>query len=439
MIQLDRSHDVAARSWEPSANQADTDFPLQNLPLGIFSRKGEAARAGVALGDFVVDLAVLREAGLVSGEALAAAEAAAGPTLNPLLAQGRGRARALRLALFDLLAAGSAEGDRAKALRERLLVPMAEAEMVLPVAIGGFTDFLCSADHTLRMGRNQLPPAFIHLPVAYNSRASSVRVSGEEVRRPNGIWREIEGEAAVFGPEPWLDFELELGAFVAGENALGTPLAIETAAERLFGYCLLNDWSARRIQLMESMLGPFLGKSLSTTISPWIVTADALAPFAVAARTRPDAERPLPHLLSAEDQEHGGLDITMEALISTATMRDRGDPPHRLVRADYRRIYWTFAQMLTHHASNGCNLRPGDLFGSGTVSGPTDDSRACLAEINQWGKATFTLADGEQRSWLEDGDEVIFRARASREGFASIGFGECRGRIAPAPPWPAGR
>lgn len=437
MIQLDRSHDGAARSWEPSANREGTDFPVQNLPLGIFRRRGEPDRAGVALGDFVVDLAVLREAGLLAGDAAAAAAAAAGPTLNPLLAQGRGPARALRLALFDLLGEGGAGSGRAKALRERLLVPIAEAELALPAAIGGFTDFLTSADHTLRMGRNALPPAFTQIPIAYNSRASSVRVSGEEVRRPNGVWREVEGEKVAFGPEPWLDFELELGAFVAGENALGAPIPIEAAADRLFGYCLLNDWSARRIQFLESMLGPFLGKSLSTTISPWIVTADALLPFAVAARPRPEAERPLPHLSSADDQEHGGLDIVMDALLSTAAMRARHEPPHRLTRAGFRLMYWTFAQMLTHHASNGCNLRPGDLFGSGTVSGPTDDSRACLAEISQRGTVAFVLPGGEERTWLEDGDEVIFRARASREGFASIGFGECRGRIAPAPAWPA--
>jgi fumarylacetoacetase len=274
------------------------------------------------------------------------------------------------------------------------------------------------------------------MPIAYNSRASSVRASGEAVRRPNGQFK--KGNDVRFGPTEAFDFELELGVFVGKGNTLGEPVAIDAADDMMFGYCLVNDWSARDIQGWESALGPFLAKSASTSISPWVVTAEALAPFHTAAFKRPPGDpAPLPYLFSGDDQAHGGLDLVMEVYLSTQRMRSEGGKPHRITLTNFKHMYWTFAQMVAHHTSNGCNLKPGDLVASGTVSGPTDDSRACYSEITDRGTKPITLPNGEQRSWLNDGDEITFRARASRAGFASIGFGECKGRIEPAAAWPA--
>jgi fumarylacetoacetase len=325
-----------------------------------------------------------------------------------------------------------------------LLVPMTDARLVLPAQIGSFTDFLTSIYHTERGGRvtrpdSPIPPPFRHLPIAYNGRATSVRASGEDVRRPNGQWRRADG-TVQFGPCEQLDFELEVGMFVGRGNALGEPVAIDDATSHMFGYCLLNDWSARDIQRWESALGPFLGKSLSTTISCWVVTAEALAPFRAPAFPRPPGDpAPLPYLHGTADQAQGGLDLTLEAYLETPRMRRERAAPARITRTNFIHMYWTFAQMLTHHMSNGCNLRPGDLLGSGTASGPLDENRACLSEITGRGAHSFALPNGESRIFLEDGDEVIFRARAERAGFVQIGFGECRARVVSAPPWPAPR
>ncbi len=438
--QVNATHDPARRSWVESAN-AGGDFPIQNLPLGVFHRGDGKRRGGVAIGNQVLDLSAAVAAGLLTGQAAEAARAAAGPSLNPIMALGNDAAAALRAGVSDLLRIDSPARSRAQSVAG-LLLAQREAAMVLPADIGAFTDFLTSIYHTERSGRqtrpdNPLPPAFKHLPIAYNSRASSVRVSGEAVTRPNGQYRLLDGEVR-FGPCRWLDFELELGAFVALGNRLGTPVPLARAPDHLFGYCLLNDWSARDIQRWESQpLGPFLSKSLSTTISPWIVTAEALAPFRAAA-TRRDAGDPplLPYLDDRADQGQGGIDLRMEAYLLTPRMRSAGHAPTRLTRTNFQHMYWTFAQMLTHHTSNGCNLAPGDLLGSGTVSGPTDESRACLNELTTYGSQNLPLPDGEPRTWLEDGDEVIFRARAERDGFVGIGFGECRARVEPAPAWP---
>ncbi len=440
LAQLNATHDPGRRSWVESAN-AGGDFPIQNLPLGVFHRGDGKRRGGVAIGDQVLDLGAALGAGLLSGRAEEAARGAVGPTLNPLMALGNDAASALRARLSDLLRIDGPECRRAQSVAG-LLVPQREATMVLPAEIGAFTDFLTSIYHTERSGRqtrpdNPLPPAFKHLPIAYNSRASSVRVSGEAVTRPNGQYRLPDG-AVGFGPCRWLDFELELGAFVGLGNCLGAPVALSRAPNHLFGYCLLNDWSARDIQRWESQpLGPFLSKSLSTTISPWVVTAEALAPFCAAATPRDRGDPPLlPYLDDPADRSHGGLDLRMEAYLLTPRMRGAGHPPARLTQTNFQHMYWTFAQMLTHHTSNGCNLGPGDLLGSGTVSGPTDESRACLNELTTHGTQNLPLPDGEPRTWLEDGDEVIFRARAERDGFVGIGFGECRARVEPAPSWP---
>jgi len=432
MTKLDATHDPARKSWVRSANLGDTDFPIQNLPFGVFRRAEGGARGGVAIGDQILDLAAAADAGLFSGLAGEAAKASAAPKLNDLMALGTRSASALREQSSELLRADGPDRARSERYAERLLVPMREATLELPAAIGAFTDFLCSIYHTGRMGRGNLPPAFKHLPIAYNSRASSVRVSGEAVTRPKGQYRIETGEIR-FGPEPWLDFELELAIFIGAGNPLGSPIPIAEAADHIFGYCLLNDWSARGIQRWESQpLGPFLSKSFSTSVSPWIVTADALAPFRAPAFTRDaDDPPPMPHLASPADQESGGIDIGLEAYLATPKMRERGLAPPRVTKTKSTALYWTFAQMVAHHASNGCNLRSGDLIASGTESGPTDESRACIAELNDNGSTPVQLGGGETRIWLEDGDEVIFRGRAERPGHIAIGFGECRGRIAP--------
>lgn len=437
MVKLNDTHDPKRQSWIASANAADTDFPIQNLPFGVFRRGGEVARGGVAIGDSIVDLAEAAKAGLFSGEAAEAARAASGPALNPLFALGTGAASALRAQLSDLLRADSPDKGRVERMADRLLMPMSAATMELPAHVGSYTDYLCSSFHAGRMASG-LPEPFKYLPIAYHSRASSIVVSGTPVRRPNGEFRAADGEVR-FGPEPSQDYELELAAVIATGNPLGTPLHIDRAAEQIFGYCLLNDWSARGIQMWESRpLGPFLGKSQSTTISPWVVTSEALAPFRCAAFARPDGDpKPMPHLFSEADQAEGGIDLALEAYILTPRMREQGAAPARVTNTNFKHIYWTFAQMVAHHMSNGCNLQPGDLLASGTCSGPTDDSRACLAELSARGTVDIKLPNGEARRFLADGDEVIFRARTARPGQVSIGFGECRGRIEPAVPWPS--
>jgi len=420
----DATHDPARRSWVASAQAPGTDFPLQNLPHGVFSTEGGAPRGGVAIGDMILDVGAALRLGMLQG---AAAEAAAAPSLNGLMAMGR--AAGLRQDLFALLA----EGSPAERHAAEILVPMAQARMHLPTTVANFSDFMASIDHCARLGvrrdpKNPLPQAFRHLPVAYHSRASSVRVSGEPVVRPHGQWPREDGTVR-FSPSEAMDFELELAIWIAGENALGTPVTMAQAPGRIFGVGLLNDWSARDIQRWEMPpLGPFLAKSLSTTVSPWVVTMEALAPFA---RPAPAIEPPpLPHLDSEWNRAHGALGIRMQALMLTSRMRAEGAEPALLTDTDFARIYWTCAQMVAHHGSNGCNLLPGDLLGSGTASGPEDIARACLAEILLTGPVM--LPNGETRHYLQDGDEVIFRARAEVPGAVPIGFGECRAEIAPA-------
>jgi fumarylacetoacetase len=429
VIELNRSHDPARRSWLESANDPATDFPIQNLPFGVF-REGGVTRVGIAIGDRIIDLTRARRSELFFGQAAEAASFAAGTILNPLMRLGHSHAGALRTALGDLL---DARVDIAHRGRLQLcLIPMSAAEMLLPVEIPAFTDYLCSIDHTLRMGGGKLPPAFKRLPIAYNSRATSVVVSGRDVVRPNGQFK--TGMDVEFGPEPWLDFELEMGAFVGIGNDLGVPIDMRDADAGIFGYCLLNDWSARGIQFFESTpLGPFLGKSFSTTISPWVVTAEALAPYRVPAVARDAGDEPPAHLDSSENRALGGIDIELQASIRTPKMRAAGEEPFCVTTTQFRHMYWTFAQMLAHHASNGCNMQTGDLLGSGTTSGDTDESRACLAEITERGTEPVQLPNGEARAWLEDGDEVIFRGYATRSGYPRIGFGECRGRVVAAP------
>lgn len=437
---LNATHDPARRSWVGSANLPGYDFPIQNLPFGIYEKDGQP-RAGVAIGDKIIDLQNVLTAGLVSGDAAVAARAAGSGKLNVLMALDQRYLSALRAQLSDLMRTDSPLLARARSAESLILVDMDAVSMMLPCQIGDYTDFLTSLHHTERHGRfkglaDPLPPAFKSLPIAYHSRASSIRVSGTSVVRPNGQYKTAEGKIQ-FGPAPMLDFELELAAFVARGNPLGQPIHIDAARDYIFGYCLLNDWSAKSIQWWEQVLGPFLGKSFISSISPWIVTEEALLPFRLPAPPRPAGDpAPLAHLNGIADQREGGIDIALQAWLSTPAQRSAGQAATRITETHLQNLYWTFGQMLTHHASNGCNLQPGDLIGCGTISGESDLSRACITELTNAGRDPLPVGNGEFRIALEDGDEMILKAQASREGAVTIGFGECRGRIQPARQWP---
>jgi fumarylacetoacetase len=436
MSALNLTHDPARRSWVESANLPGVDFPVQNLPFGAFRRDGET-HIGVAIGDRVVDLRVLHEAALLDGDAAIACAAACDGSLNELMALDSRYISALRHTLSDLLRSDAPQRARLEERIDALLPRIADVTLTLPCTIGDYTDFLTSLHHTERHGRykglaDPLPAAFKSLPIAYHGRASSICVSGGEIRRPHGQYRDADGNVR-FGPAPMLDFELELAALIGRGNALTQPISIDAARNHIFGYCLLNDWSAKSIQWFEQVLGPFLGKSFHSSLSPWIVTEEALVPFRKAAAPRaPGDPAIMPHLHGTLDQESGGLHLELEAHLSTAKLRTEGAEAVCITRTHLDNLYWTFAQMVAHHTSNGCNLRTGDLLGSGTISGASDESRACLTELSNAGKQPLTLPNGETRTALEDGDEIILRARASRPGAVSIGFGECRGRIAAA-------
>jgi fumarylacetoacetase len=438
MIALNATHDPARRSWVESANLPDTDFPIQNLPFGAFERDG-AARAGVAIGEHVVDLRALLDSGLLvaGSDAALACEATRDGTLNRLMAMAPRYASALRAALSDLLKSDAPQRAQMQQHIDALLPRIDTLTLRLPCEVGDYTDFLTSLHHTERHGRykglaDPLPPAFKSLPIAYHGRASSLRVSGGDVRRPHGQYRDANGQI-VFGPAPALDFELELAAWIGEGNALTQPIAVDAAHAHLFGYSLLNDWSAKSIQWFEQVLGPFLGKSFHSSVSPWIVTAEALAPFRKAPVARATDDPPLmPHLHGARDQQEGGLHLELHADLSTRQLREAGSGAVRITHTHLDNLYWTFAQMVAHHTSNGCNLRTGDLLGSGTISGASDASRACLTELTNAGRDPLRLPNGETRTALEDGDEIVLSARATKPGAVPIGFGTCHGRIAPA-------
>ena len=434
----DQTHDPSRRSWIASANQEGADFPLQNLPYGVFRPSpGGRPRIGVAIGDRVLDIPAALEAGCLELPAHTAA-AAQQPTLNALMGAPLEARLALRQALSGLLAEDSGlAGDRS--LHDRLLYPANEIRMELPATIGDYTDFYASVFHATNVGSmfrpdNPLLPNYKWIPIGYHGRASSVVPSGTPVQRPNGQSKPGDATTPRFGPSRMLDYELEVGAWVAAGNPLGEPIPLAEAESHLFGVSLLNDWSARDMQAWEYQpLGPFLAKNFLTSISPWVVTTEALAPFRVPAFERPvDDPAPMAYLDGAGNREHGGIAITLEVAIATARMRQAGLPPQRVSRSDFGRMYWTLAQMVTHHASNGCNLRPGDLLGSGTVSGPSKDERGCLLELTWRGRDPLALPSGETRAFLEDGDEVIITGYCERPGTVRIGFGECRGVIGAA-------
>jgi fumarylacetoacetase len=413
---MDDTHDPQRRSWVESANHPGTAFPIQNLPFGVFAGP-LGPTIGVAIGDQILDLRACADH---LGPNSAACTAG---TLNPLMALGPASWVQLRSRLSDLLRDDHSQA----AVHRRALAPnlfaMAEAIMLKPALIGDFSDFYASIYHATNVGKlfrpeNPLLPNYKYVPTGYTGRTSSIVVSGTSVKRPWGQSIAAPEAPPQFGPTRSLDYEIEVGFFVGTGNILGETIAIEDAAAHLFGVCLLNDWSARDIQSWEYRpLGPFLAKSFATTISPWVVTMEALAPFRTPAFTHNPP--PLPYLNSEVDQREGGIDLTLEVYLQST----------RLSRGNLRHLYWTPAQLLTHHASNGCNLQPGDLLGSGTASGPDDESRGCLLEITRNAREPITLATGEQRTFLEDGDQVTFRGYCERPGFVSIGLGECTGTI----------
>ena len=432
--ELDRTHDPRVTSWVASARD-HPDFPIQNLPLGVVRPSNEASETGaIRIGDEVLGLAGLAGSGLLSGAAQQAAEVGSGPTLNRLFALGAGPRRALRHSLHELLADGAAEAPRVAAL----LQPESAVEVLLPAEIGDYTDFYAGIHHAVHVGAlfrpdNPLLPNYRWVPIGYHGRSSTVQVSGVPFRRPNGQLLPAPDAPPVYEPTRRLDLELELGIWIGPGNEQGEPIPIGHAGEHVAGFCLLNDWSARDVQAWEYQpLGPFLAKNFATTVSAWVVTPEALAPYRAAQHRPAEDPAPLPYLTDERDRASGGLDLDLEMHLLTRQMRAAGRPAYQLSRSSTRHLYWTPAQLITHHTSGGCRLRPGDLLGSGTISAPTADGFGSLLEITGGGARAIELPDGEQRTFLADGDEIILTARAQRPGAAPIGFGECRAMVLPA-------
>ena len=426
---LNQTHDPKLASWVEGA-EPGSDFPIQNLPIGIFSEAKGLRRPGVAIGDYILDLTA--SADLLDEEWR---EDLSQPILNAWLSRGPEVHRALRQRLSEILS-----DDRYRDDVEMNLIGQSEVRMHLPCLIGDYTDFYVGIHHATNVGKqfrpdNPLLPNYKYVPIGYHGRASSVRASGEPVVRPRGQRKPAEADAPEYGPSRRLDYELELGIWIGRGNDLGQPVPIGEAGEHIAGYCLLNDWSARDLQAWEYQpLGPFLAKNFLTSISPWIVGADALAPFRTPMPPRPEGDpAPLPYLSNDADRQSGGLSIQLEVTLSTEKMRQQGKTPQMLSRGRVdSAMYWSAAQIVTHHASNGCNLQPGDLIGTGTLSTDSDQGLGSLLEISRGGKQPIELQSGEKRSFLEDGDEVTLRAWCEREGAVRIGLGECVGRVVPA-------
>ena len=422
------------RSWVTSAND-HRDFPLQNLPLGVFSHRGCEPRGGVAIGDLILDLRAAVNGGFFQGQAADTAEVASRDQLNDFFALGAASRRTLRAALLKLLDEDSPQRASLQAASD-VLLPISECTLHMPARVGDYTDFFVGIHHALNVGKlfrpdNPLLPNYKYVPIGYHGRASTLCTSGTSIKRPDGQTLAAGRQVPEFGPCKRLDYELELGVWVGPGNAQGEAIGIDRAAEHIAGFCLLNDWSARDIQAWEYQpLGPFLSKSFATSISPWVVTAEALEPFRSPQPPRPDGDpQPLPYLLDQGDQQRGALDIELEVLLLTESMKAQGLAPYRLGLSNSLNMYWTVAQMVAHHSVNGCKLQPGDLLGTGTLSGPEPGQFGSLLEITEGGKHVITLPGGEQRTFLQGGDEVILRARCHRDGQVSIGFGECRGTI----------
>ena len=428
-MQTDHTHDGARRSWVMSANAAQAEFPIQNLPFGVFSFGAAEPRCGVAIGDQILDLKVAAARGLLSEPVAALVK---GRDLEELFGSSSGERQGLRHEVFALLEEGARNRD------ESLLQPMVACHMHLPTKVRSFTDFFVGIHHAVRCGEimagadYQLPPNYHVMPLGYNGRASTVVVSGTEIQRPVAMRKRLEQDPeATFGPCQWFDFELEMGFFVGRGNAMGKPISISDAGEQVVGFCLLNDWSARDIQMFEmAPLGAFNSKSVGTSISPWVVTAEAMAPFRIPSMARmSDVEKTAPYLRDESEKQQGGISVALAATLSTAKMRAAGQAPIQLLKTHAQYLYWTCAQMLAQHSVTGCSMKTGDLIGTGTVSGPTRADLASFFELSFAGRDPIELPNGEQRAFLEDGDEVTFLGHCSRDGFATIGFGQCAGRV----------
>lgn len=440
---INETHDKDLRSWVESANEPGCEFPIQNLPYGVFHHEDEDeddARVGVAIGDRILDLSVLAENDLLedvdADEDEDIEEDVSAAMLNLLMCSEPARWSALRRRISQLLREDNDELSGNPSLVEEALIPMSEAVMCMPVEAGDYTDFYASIHHATNVGTmfrpdNPLLPNYKWIPVGYHGRSSTLNVSGTPVRRPCGQTKGDDDDSPAYGPCKLLDYEMEVGCFVGRGNETGETIAIDEAEDHLFGLCLVNDWSARDMQKWEYVpLGPFLAKSFMTSLSPWVVTMEALAPFRVPSFKRDASDpKPLEYLSCKEDQQFGGVDMTVEVSILSEDMREQGMEPMKLSQGNFKEMYWTLAQMLTHHASNGCAMEPGDLFASGTVSGPEKSNRGCLLELTWRGSEPIKLPTGETRKFLEDGDEVILRGWCEKDGYVRIGFGTCSGVI----------
>jgi fumarylacetoacetase len=434
-MQLDETHDPRARSWLESANRSGCDFPLQNLPFAVFRRTStETFRGGVAIGNQIIDLAAAAKLTLFETKAAAGIQAGAQSSLNSLMQLGPAVSSAVRRALFE----GMRTGSKWQAALQGCLVPQSEAHYALPARIGDYTDFYTSIHHATAVGRlmrpgNPLLPNYQWVPIGYHGRSSSIGVSGQSFPRPQGQRLPPGAAQPVVGPSTRLDYELELGVFIGQGNRRGAPIPMVEAEAHIFGMCLLNDWSARDLQAWEYQpLGPFLAKNFATTISPWIVTLEALAPFRVPFVRPEGAAPPLPYLNSAENRAAGAIDIKLDALIESAAMRQRNEPPHRLSTTTFRHAYWTIAQLVAHHTVNGCDLQAGDLLGTGTQSGPAPEEAGSLLELSAGGTRPIQIGPNETRTFLDDGDTVIFRAWCENPTAVRIGFGSAQGQVMPA-------
>jgi fumarylacetoacetase len=436
MSQINETHDINLTSWVESANIKGCDFPIQNLPFAEFRTKNtnEEFRGGVAIGDQVIDLAKLSHLNIFTGDAKTALDAASESTLNTFMGLGEQYWSALRLALSKALR----EGAQQQKEMQSTLIAQADIEFSLPCRIGDYTDFYTSIYHATAVGSlfrpdNPLLPNYKWVPIGYHGRSSSIDVSGQTFHRPKGQTKAPDANTPSFGPCKRLDYELELGIYLGKGNALGDAIAIENAENHVFGFCVFNDWSARDLQAWEYQpLGPFLAKNFASTVSPWIVTTEALAPFRTSWTRDENDPQPMPYLESAANREQGAFDIQMDVKIQTQKMRDENHQPTQVSASSFKHSYWTVAQMVTHHTVNGCNFMPGDMLGSGTQSGPTHEEAGSLLELSRGGKEKITLSNGEQRSFLEDGDNVIMRGWCEKPGYARIGFGSVESTVLPA-------
>ncbi len=436
MLELNETHEPTLESWVHSANDGVSDFPIQNLPFAIFRRNpNEVFRGGVAIGDQIVDLLQLRNADVLAADLRPVVAAAAKPELNEFMAMGGSAWSSLRLALSRALRAGSELEHSLSAC----LVSQADVEYKLPCKITDYTDFYTSIHHATAVGSlfrpdNPLLPNYKWVPIGYHGRASSICISGHSFPRPLGQLKGPDDEVPVLAPSKRVDYELEMGIFIGLGNALGSPIAIAEAENHVFGMCLFNDWSARDIQAWEYQpLGPFLAKSFASTISPWIVTLEALTPYRLAF-ARPEGDpQPLPYLSSEQNTRAGAMDIQLEVLLQTQNMKAKGEAPVSLSRSNFKYSYWTVAQLVAHHSVNGCNLQPGDLLGSGTQSGPEAGEFGSILELSHGGKQPITLPNGETRTFLSDGDTVVLRGFCASPNAVRIGFGEVAGTVLAAP------